>query len=151
MTQASQNTPISIPNQHESALAKTSSLLLAKHLQKDMTLKVVGGKETLVLPASAVRLLQKILAEMALGKSVTLAPLEAELSTQQAADILYVSRPFLVKLLEQQEIPFRKVGTHRRIMLQDVIAYKQRIDGKRREALRELAAQAQELNMGYGQ
>jgi excisionase family DNA binding protein len=145
-----QVTPIAIPNKHERNLAKASSLTLAKHLQEDIKLNLSDSNESLTLPASVVRLLQSILSEIALGNSVALTPLEAELSTKQAAELLYVSRPFLIKLLEQKEIPFRKVGTHRRVMLQDVISYKQRIDAKRREALRELAAQAQELNMGYG-
>jgi excisionase family DNA binding protein len=148
MTQST-HTPIAIPNKHDRTLAKASSLTLAKHLQEDMKLNLPNSNESLTLPASVVRLLQTILSEMALGNSVALTPLEAELSTKQAAELLYVSRPFLIKLLEQKEIPFRKVGTHRRVMLQDVIAYKQRIDGKRRAVLHKLAEQAQELNMGY--
>lgn len=149
MTQTTQITPIVIPNNHERNLAKTSSLMLAKHLQEDIKLNLSDSNESLTLPASVVRLLQNILSEIALGNSVALTALEAELSTKQASELLYVSRPFLIKLLEQNEIPFRKVGTHRRVMLQDVISYKQRIDAKRSEALRELAEQAQELNMGY--
>lgn len=114
-----------------------------------MQVREAGQEETVELPAGAVKLLMEILEDMASGRAVTVAPQDAELTTQQAADVLNVSRPFLIQLLEDGKIPFRKVGTHRRVRFEDVLRYKDRIDAERRKALDALAAQAQDLDMGY--
>lgn len=93
--------------------------------------------------------LANALDQLAEGKAVDATTPNEELTTQQAANLLNVSRPYLVKLIEEQQIPHRKVGTHRRILLCDLMAYKNSVDSKRRRVLDELALQAQELNMGY--
>jgi excisionase family DNA binding protein len=100
-----------------------------------------------VLPVAAVRLLQDLLREMAQGHAISLVPMHAELTTQQAADALNVSRPFLVKLLETGALPFRKVGTHRRIRFDDLTRYKHDIDAKRLEALRKLTEESEKLGL----
>lgn len=108
-----------------------------------------GCKETVVLPSAAVRLLLDMLAQIAAGHAVSVVPIQAELTTQQAADMLNVSRPFLVSLLERGELPFHKVGTHRRVRFGDLLAYRRREQDARHQALDELARQGQELGLGY--
>jgi excisionase family DNA binding protein len=122
--------------------------LLGKNGERQFVVKL-QGEQDIPIPAKAARLLADALTEMAKGNTVILMPVHAELSTQQAADFLNVSRPFLVNLLEQGKIPHRKVGTHRRILLSDVVAYKRQVTRDRLASLDELTAQAQELNMGY--
>jgi excisionase family DNA binding protein len=105
--------------------------------------------ERIELPASAVEALKIVVDALARGKSVTLVPHEKDLTSQEAADLLHVSRPHLIKILDHREVPFHRVGTHRRIRLEDVLAYRDRRDAERQAALDELARLSEELPGGY--
>lgn len=105
----------------------------------------LGTEDALVLPRDAVSLLAYILAQAAEGRGVSVIPSNAELTTQQAADMLNVSRPYLIKLLEACTIPYRMVGKHRRITAEALMEYKRRDDQERRVAADDLAALGQEL------
>jgi excisionase family DNA binding protein len=143
------------PSEADRLAARDSSRRLAPYLAKKRKVRVQGvpeggrAEESLPLPAPVLDLLFAILTEMAEGNAVTLIPIHAELTTQQAADLLNVSRPFVVELLEKGEIPHRKVGTHRRILFRDLMEFKQHSEAKRKKALDELVAEAQEQDMGY--
>ena len=141
------------PTERESIIARTSKQLLSRYAREDqpLTLRVIDTDhdEPLELPAGAVTLLLDILGAMASGQGVTLIPEDAELTSVQAADILHVSRPFLIKLLDEGKIPYRRVGKHRRIRMEDVMNYKQAIDQEREAVLERLVADAQEQDMGY--
>lgn len=102
---------------------------------------------SLQLPAKLFGVLQTILDLMAKGKAFSLIPANAELTTQEAADMLNVSRPHVVKLLKEGVIPYKEVGTHRRILLEDLVAYSRDMKQKRKEALEELARLGQQYNM----
>jgi excisionase family DNA binding protein len=109
-------------------------------------LRTPSGEE-IELPHSVFEVLVRVVHEMARGNAVRVLPVHAELTTQQAANLLGVSRPYLVGLLEEGEIPFRKVGSHRRVRLDDLLVYKDKRDRERRSALNELAAESQELGL----
>jgi excisionase family DNA binding protein len=144
--------PTTLPSEAEAGLAKETSRVLASHLKKGaaMKLRIVdddAGQATVKLPASAVGLLLRILEEMARGNAVTIIPVHAELTTQEAADMLNISRPSLIQLLDEGKIEYRRVGTHRRVRFEAVMEYKRQMDEQRRAALRELAAYDQELGI----
>ncbi len=141
-----------LPTEAEALIAKETQRSLAQHMGKNelLNLIIADDEETEIrLPAPAVKLLLRILSEMAEGNAVTLVPVHAELTTHQAANVLGVSRPFLIKLLESGEIPFHKVGTHRRMLFQDLKNYQKAVKDKQKDALDKLVEEAQELDMGY--
>lgn len=138
------------PTEHDSRLARESSRRLSPYMKQDLRVRITDGNGPDVqLPAAAVELLVHLLAQMAEGNAVTLMPIHAELTTQEAADLLGVSRPFLVKELEEKRIPYRKVGTHRRVLFSDLMRYKEEMDARRHGVLDDLAKLSQELDMGY--
>lgn len=121
---------------------------LATHSDSVIRLVVADEHdETLVVPRGAVELLARILAHMAASQGVSVVPSHAELTTQQAADLLNVSRPFLIGLLEAGAIEYRKVGKHRRIKAQSLMSYIAGDDQRRRDAADELTRLNREMGL----
>lgn len=133
-----------IPTEQDAELAATASRALARAAKDILHVRLQNGDE-LVLPKAVTRLLSHLLLEMGRGNAVTIIPIHAELSTQEAADFLNVSRPYLVKLLEAKKIPYHKVGTHRRVRFVDICDYKEKFEEVRSEALEALAEETQKL------
>jgi excisionase family DNA binding protein len=153
MTAVAQSHRHSAPTAQDASLARVSGESLSRFArrQQPLSLKVkeAGQEQPIELPAGAVAVLMEVLEAMAAGRGVTIIPESTELTTVEAARILNVSRPYLIKLLEEKLIPHRLVGKHRRILIDDVMAYKERIDAAREDVLAQLTVEAQENDMGY--
>ena len=131
------------PSEQDSHLAGTGLELLKAKAKEGFRLKLEGHNTSLTLPPSIVSLLERIFTEMAQGKAIDIVALETELTTSQAADVLNVSRPFVTKLLDEGKLPHRKVGSHRRVLLKEVLGYKEQMQQTSKAALNELAELSQ--------
>lgn len=106
-----------------------------------------AAPQPICVPANIFRIFVNMLVEMGNGNAVAVVPVTADLTTQQAADLLNVSRPHLIKLLQQEKLPFKMVGTHRKLRAQDVLSYKDKIDFERRAALSRMVQLDEELGL----
>jgi excisionase family DNA binding protein len=144
---------VKLPSQAEATEAGDAMRALRALPRRGGTRLQVGPEGskaiTVTIPRAAMELLVEVLGQMSLGNAVTIVPVHAELTTQEAADMLNVSRPHLVSLLSENKIPHRMVGTHRRIKVTDLLAYKQADDDRRKAVLDELATEAQKHGLGY--
>ena len=137
-------------NKKDQGVAKKSFMMLdALSFKKSSPAYLSIENEKVELPKSAVKLLLEILNQLAEGNALTLIPQHAHLTSQEGANLLNVSRPFFVKLLESGEIPYQKIGNRRRVLADDVIKYKEKIHKARVKTLQDLVEQAQDLDMGY--
>ncbi len=142
------------PTQQDVEMARSASSVLRAHAETlgltegsvgQLRVQVDADGDLIELPPMVTRLLQIVLEHMAAGHPISIMPLEAEMTTQQAADMLGVSRPFFIKLLEQGAVQHRKVGRHRRIRVADLLAYRKQNQAARSAALDELTQIGQEL------
>lgn len=146
---------LKLPTRKEQKIARENKEIfdrIAGKLKKStngVEIDVRGEKDHVKIPVSAFQFLSTILEHMSKGKAVSIIPADAEITTQKAADMLNVSRPHVVKLLEEGKLPFHKVGTHRRIALHDLEAYRAKMEKEREEALTELTRISQELDLDY--
>jgi excisionase family DNA binding protein len=145
VTTISEREPVLAPEGERSVLSKIERLLRAE--PPPAAVLVGPDGDEVALPESALRLLRQSVPLLARGQVITLLPQDTELTTQGAADLLNVSRTYLVRLLEAGELPFTLVGTHRRIRFEDVIEYKRRRDAKRRAALDDLMRMSLEAGL----
>ncbi len=125
--------------------ADTLKQFLDQHPEASTASLSLGAddEETFDVPVDVLNLLIRVLAQTAAGDAVAVSTVKTELTTQQAADLLNVSRPYLVKLLDQRRIPFRRVGNRRRLLLSDVVAFKHFDEAERRAIAAELTAEGQ--------
>jgi excisionase family DNA binding protein len=140
------------PSESDVQLAQEASRRLSRFIKKDQSFRLTPRghvEDTVEIPASAAALLLRLLSDMAAGHAVTLIPVHAELTTQQAADLLGVSRPFVVKQIEEGKLPFRKVGSHRRVLFRDLMNYKREMNAARQKSLDALAAEGQSLGLDH--
>jgi len=142
------------PTDQDTQVARASSKALASLLDGDGVgdAHIRFGTEAnpgteIALPDSAVRILFSVLQEMAKGHSVTLIPVDTELTTQQAAELLRVSRPSLIKMLDERKLPYRKVGAHRRVRYEDVLRYLDTERARRKKVMEELVAETERLGL----
>lgn len=136
-----------LPTHEEVTNAADAAAVLASARAENGALKISGsGTKPVDLAVAIADLVIDLLRHIANGDMVTLVPTGAMLTTQQAADILNVSRPHLSKLLKDGEIPFIPVGSHRRVMHEDLMAYKEKRDASREKALDDIAQRGQEFD-----
>lgn len=146
---------IQLPTRKEQQLARESKTQLdrisnkLKRSSKAIEIEVGDNNEHLKIPVSAFQYLSSILEYMSQGRAVSVLSVDEELTTQEAADILNVSRPHVVKLSEEGKIPFHKVGRHRRIKLKDLLAYKKKYKKQQRKALDELTRISRQEGLDY--
>lgn len=140
-----------VPSENDTEKAKAFSRILARKFDSEsrVTIQHENDGDSIEIPRPVFNVLVKVLAVMSEGKAFSLMPMDEELTTQQAADILNVSRPYLNKILDLGEILHRKVGRNRRIKFSDLLKFKNLQEGKSEAALQKLAEEAQELDMGY--
>lgn len=145
-------TPVAAPpDQRAQVVALSKALEVIAHQPRKSAPKcqLVGPNgESIPLPESVFYVLERVAEVMARGDSITVVPVGREVTTQQAADLLNVSRQYLVRLLDEGRIPFRKTGKHRRVRIEDVLSFKQTRDRDRRAGLRELSRMTEEFG-GY--
>ena len=157
MAVATRKTGPVLPKTRDIASAEAAVASMGKLISEDgsknfhFTLQKPHGRGEIEfsLTPMVVELIFRTLVQIAKGNAVTIVPFNAELTTQEAADFLNVSRPFLIQLLEKEKIPFRTVGRHRRILFEDLVKYKERSKVKGRKIREELTDEAQDLDIGY--
>ena len=137
-----------VPEPKDAELAASALRELGTALDTDGSVRLhISGRANVVVPRSALTALAQVLESFAQGEGVTVVPAHAELTTQQAADALNVSRPFLIRLLDAGQIEFRTVGTHRRVKAASLVRYLREDDARRVAAADALAAEAHELGL----
>jgi excisionase family DNA binding protein len=141
--------PVAASEEEQTALSRIETVMEdAVNSEEAQILRIVGSDgEAVEIPASVFQILRQSIYYLAHDQAVTILPISKDLTTQEAADILNVSRPYLIKLLEEGAIPFTKTGSHRRVPLADLLAYKQQWKTRRRKALAELTQLSQDMGL----
>lgn len=141
--------PVRARHEERADIAKLSSALRAVLDEEEPRCSLVGPRgESFAIPEAVFHILVRVAEVLARGDAITLVPVDKELTTQQAADLLNVSRQYLVRLLDEGKIPYTRTGKHRRLRFEDVLTYKQARDRAREESLDELTRLSDELG-GY--